>query len=133
MYHYPHYREQDLDRLLPVVGAYPLGLVVTCNGGSFAASHIPLMIERDAAGKLQLLGHMDIANPQVQELEGAPVYVVFAGPNGYVSPTVYVTRQLPTWNYVSVHVNGRCRVENPGLRILDDIERLARQSEPETG
>jgi transcriptional regulator len=133
MYHYAHYRENNPDDLLPIVQAYPLGLLVTCKGGQFAASHIPFMIDRGPAGALQLLGHLDRSNPQVEVLDGAAVYVVFAGPNTYISPTVYVTRQLPTWNYIAVHVNGHARIETPGQAILDDIERLARQLEPTTG
>jgi transcriptional regulator len=133
MYHYAHYREDNPDYLLPIVQTYPLGLILTCKDGQFAASHIPFMIDRDASGALQLLGHLDRSNPQVEALDGAAVYVVFAGPNTYISPTVYVTRQLPTWNYIAVHVSGRSRIEAPGQAVLDDIERLAQQLEPATG
>jgi transcriptional regulator len=133
MYHYAHYREDNPDYLLPIVQTYPLGLIVTCKEDQFTASHIPFMIDRGASGALQLLGHMDRSNPQVEALDGAAVYVVFAGPNTYISPTVYATRQLPTWNYIAVHVSGHARIEAPGLAILDDIERLAQQLEPATG
>lgn len=133
MYHFAHYREDNPDYLLPIVQTYPLGLIVTCMEGCLAASHIPFMINRSASGALELLGHIDRSNPQVEALDGAAVYVVFTGPNTYISPTVYVTRQLPTWNYIAVHVSGRARIETPGLAILDDIERLAQQLEPITG
>lgn len=133
MFHYPTYRETDLQRLIPVMKAYPLGLVITSDGTQFGASHIPLMLEANTDGRLRLLGHMDAANPQLAELDDRPVYVVFSGPDTYVSPNVYVTRQLPTWNYVTVHAEGRGRVEAPGLGILDDIARLAQQSEPPAG
>ncbi|MBW7970544.1 MFS transporter [Bradyrhizobium sp. BR 10289] len=129
MYHYPAYREDDPDRLLPVIQTYPLGLIISKQGNSFRASHIPFMVEPTPEGSWCLRGHMDRENPQLEALDGASVYVVFQGPNTYISPTVYVTRQLPTWNYVAVHVEGRCRVETPGLDILNDIERLAQASE----
>jgi ACS family tartrate transporter-like MFS transporter len=134
MYHYPHYRDEDLERLLSVVRAYPLGLLVSATGESFAASHLPFTAEFAAGGSLLLRAHIDNQNPQLPNLDGASVYVVFQGPNTYISPTVYVTRQLPTWNYVAVHVEGRARTETPGVAILDDIERLAQQSEgPDSG
>jgi transcriptional regulator len=133
MYHYPHYRDEDPEHLLSVIQAYPLGLIVSQDGERFAASHIPFMAERNADGGWRLLGHMDSGNPQTATLNGACAYIVFAGPNTYISPTVYATRQLPTWNYIAVHVTGRCRLEVPGLAILDDIERLARQSETSAG
>ena len=129
MYHYANYREEDTERLVSVIKAYPLGLIVGCKNGNFSASHLPFMIERDDAGQWQLLAHMDRNNPQARELNGESAYIVFSGPNTYVSPTLYVTRQLPTWNYIAVHVSGRCAIETPGLQILDDIERLAVQSE----
>jgi len=133
MYHYAHYREDDVDRLLPVIRAFPLALVVSCTRGNFLASHLPLIATRKPDGKLVLLGHLDANNPQASELDSAQVYIVFAGPNAYISPNVYVTRQLPTWNYIAVHATGRCALEKPGLKILDDIERLVTQVEPEAG
>lgn len=133
MYHYPHYREQDPERLLSVVRAYPLGLIVSCDSVRFSASHIPFIVDVDPDGGWRLRGHMDRTNPQLAVLDGSLVYVVFQGPNTYISPSVYATRQLPTWNYIAVHVEGRCRVEAPGLDILDDIARLAEQSEARTG
>ncbi len=129
MYHYPNYRDEDPERLRAVIKAYPLGLVVSRDGETFHASHIPFMVEQGADGRWDLRGHMDRENPQLGALDGASVYVVFQGPNTYISPTVYVTRQLPTWNYLAIHVEGRCRVETPGLAILDDLERLAGESE----
>lgn len=133
MFHYANYREESPDRLIPVMRAYPLGVIVSCRDNRFAASHLPFMVDRAPGGGLQFRAHMDAANPQVGDLDGASVYVVFSGPNAYISPNIYVTRQLPTWNYIAVHAEGRCRIEAPGLRILDDIERLATQSEPPSG
>jgi transcriptional regulator len=133
MYHYPHYREEDPERLLSVIRAYPLGLIISSDGDRFAASHIPFMAERNTGGRWRLRGHMDSENPQVAALDGTSTYVVFSGPNTYISPTVYATRQLPTWNYIAVHVKGRCRIEVPGLAILDDIERLVQHSEAAEG
>jgi ACS family tartrate transporter-like MFS transporter len=129
MYHYQNYREEDPERLAAVIQAYPLGLIVSKDGDTFLASHIPFMAEQSPDGRWQLRGHMDRENPQIAALDGTSVYVVFQGPNTYISPTVYVTRQLPTWNYVAVHVEGRCRVETPGVDILNDIARLAQKSE----
>ncbi|WFU43351.1 MFS transporter [Bradyrhizobium sp. CB82] len=129
MYHYPNYREENPERLIPVIQAYSLGLIISHDGERFQASHIPFMVERGPDGGWQLRGHMDCNNPQLAMLDAASVYIVFQGPNSYISPNVYVTRQLPTWNYVAVHVEGRCRVERPGLDILNDIARLAREAE----
>jgi len=133
MFHYPAYKDDDRARILEAIQAFPLGLVVSCLDGAFAASHIPFMVDVGPAGELRLLGHLDAENPQARILDGATVYVVFQGPNSYVSPHVYVTKQLPTWNYLAVHATGRCHIETPGLPILDDLERLAVELEPGAG
>ncbi len=129
MYHYGHYRNMDVERLVTLIESFPLALVVSCTRGEFLASHLPLVIERCGKGDLTLIGHLDAANPQMEALHGERAYVVFSGPNRYISPKVYTTRQLPTWNYLTVHGCGYCTIEAPGNGILDDIERLARKVE----
>jgi len=32
--------------------------------------------------------------------------ILFYGPQCYISPSVYATTQLPTWNYIRVHLKG---------------------------
>ena len=34
---------------------------------------------------------------------------IFAGPECYISPSIYATTQLPTWNYIKVHVKGKVK------------------------
>jgi transcriptional regulator len=46
-------------------------------------------------------------NPQVETLiDGASATVIFKGPDCYISPSVYSTEHLPTWNYIIVHIRG---------------------------
>ncbi|HBC05762.1 MAG TPA: transcriptional regulator, partial [Aequorivita sp.] len=40
------------------------------------------------------------------------VTVVFKGPDTYISPSIYTTPQLPTWNYIIVHVTGNIKLIN---------------------
>ena len=40
------------------------------------------------------------------------VTVVFRGPDTYISPRVYTTKQLPTWNYIIVHIKGNITLIN---------------------
>ena len=40
--------------------------------------------------------------------------MVFNGPDCYISPSVYTTEQLPTWNYLMVHITGNVTaITNP--------------------
>jgi transcriptional regulator len=79
------------------------------NGMPFV-THIPI-IYNDTSGKL--VAHIDKLNPQVATLKnGAEVTVVFKGPDCYMSPSIYTTKQLPTWNYIIVHITGTITLIN---------------------
>jgi transcriptional regulator len=68
-------------------------------------THLPLVYED---GKL--IGHIDIYNPQAELLkDDNDVTIIFAGPACYISPSIYSTTQLPTWNYIKVHLKGKVK------------------------
>lgn len=79
--------------------------------------------------------HLMRSNPVARALKDGPrpARAVITGPHGYVSPDWYgLPDQVPTWNYVSVHVTGalalRPAAEMPGLldRLSETYEaRLA--------
>ena len=67
-------------------------------------SHIPFALEED--GTTADL-HLVRSNPILRLLDAKAVVAV-QGPDGYVSPDWYgVEDQVPTWNYISVHLRGR--------------------------
>ncbi|MEO7743640.1 MAG: FMN-binding negative transcriptional regulator [Usitatibacter sp.] len=105
----PHFRIEDPDLLFDFVQRHAFATMVSNGTNGMQVSHIPFVAERDAAGKLRLLGHVARANSHWQALEGAgEVLAIFQGPHGYVSPGWY--QQLPavpTWNYAVVHARGR--------------------------
>ena len=70
------------------------------------ATHLPLVVKDEGPHGL-LEGHFAKANRQWQSLPGRETLVVFSGPHGYVSPTLYVDPlSVPTWNYIAVHAYG---------------------------
>lgn len=63
------------------------------------------LIYREIDGKL--IGHIDNFNPQSKLLkDNYEVTIIFSGPQCYISPSIYTTEQLPTWNYIKVHLTG---------------------------
>lgn len=93
--------------MIEVIKAYPLATVISIHNNSPLITHMPL-IYRENDGKL--IGHIDIYNPQTPLMkDNNEVTVIFSGPNCYISPSVYTTTQLPTWNYVKVHLKGTVR------------------------
>ena len=90
--------------MLEVVKTYPLATVISVKDNKPLITHMPL-IYRESDGKL--IGHIDIYNPQMELLkDDNEVTIIFSGPQCYISPSVYETTQLPTWNYIKVHLKG---------------------------
>ena len=112
MSHYPPPYHQDSDKLhlLEVVKTYPLATVISVEDNKPLITHLPL-IYRETDGKL--IGHIDKFNPQSKLMKDKlEVTVIFSGPQCYISPSVYTTKQLPTWNYIKVHLTGTVEAIN---------------------
>ncbi|MDC8005603.1 FMN-binding negative transcriptional regulator [Aureisphaera galaxeae] len=100
----PHHQIEDIEKMISLVKHYPLGMLVSAKNGTPYVTHIPIIYNEESK---RLVAHIDKYNPQVETLvDGAEVTVVFKGPDTYISPSVYSTTQLPTWNYLIVHVTG---------------------------
>ncbi|GIT86186.1 FMN-binding negative transcriptional regulator [Roseobacter sp. OBYS 0001] len=86
-------------------------------------SHIPFLVDDD--GKTVWL-HLVRSNPIVRALtENRAARIAVSGPDSYISPDWYgVIDQVPTWNYVAVHLIGELE-----LRPQDELHGiLDRQS-----
>lgn len=128
MYQPAHFTMTDSEQLHALMRAYPFATLVVQSADGLAANHLPV---EWVEGKLH--GHVARGN-ELASMHGADVLVIFRGPDGYISPNWYPTKQqthreVPTWNYAVVHVHGRLRViEDPSwLRTL--LERLTNRHE----
>ncbi len=78
-------------------------LAVNADGGPLL-SHIPFLLAED--GQSADL-HLVRSNP-IARLGAVEAVIAVTGPDGYVSPDWYgIDDQVPTWNYVAVHLRGR--------------------------
>ena len=105
MPNYPPQQHQDDNRehMIEVINTYPLAMLVSVKDNLPLISHLPLIYSE---GKL--IGHLDKYNPQSDLLkDNNDVTVIFSGPQCYISPSIYSTTQLPTWNYIRVHIKGK--------------------------
>jgi transcriptional regulator len=75
-------------------------------------AHIPFLLDED--GQTAWL-HLLRSNPIARALKSPlPACLVVSGPDSYVSPDWYgVIDQVPTWNYVAVHVRGTLELRPP--------------------
>ena len=119
MYPPKHHQSNDQQKMIAVIKQYPFAMLVTALNESPLITHIPI-IYNETTGKL--VAHIDKYNPQVASLkDGVEVTVVFRGPDCYISPSVYTTKQLPTWNYIIVHIKGTVSLINDPEKAKDTM------------
>jgi transcriptional regulator len=89
--------------MINVIKTYPLATVISVKDNVPFITHLPLVYTEDG----KLIGHVDKFNPHAELLKDHnPITIIFSGPQCYISPSIYTTPQLPTWNYIKVHVKG---------------------------
>ena len=127
MYPPPYHQTQDQQKMIALMKAFPFAMLVSAKEGTPFVTHIPI-IYNDETGKL--VAHIDKYNPQVETLiDGAEVTVVFKGPDTYISPSVYTTKQLPTWNYIIVHITGTLTLINDPEAAKDTMVAMTKYLE----
>ncbi|TDD11233.1 FMN-binding negative transcriptional regulator [Nonomuraea deserti] len=121
MHTFPRYAAEDPAQVSALIRENPFALVVSAVDGVPVATHVPVILEGAAVAGGTLLGHMARANPHWRSFEGSPdVLVIFSGPHGYVSPTVYATDPaVPTWDYAAVHLTGRVELVDDALDVVE--------------
>ncbi|MEO7983868.1 MAG: FMN-binding negative transcriptional regulator [Bacteroidota bacterium] len=119
MYNYPHYKEQDKEKVIAFMRQHPFVMLIGVDPhGRAEVTQIPVLIdERD--GKLFLSGHIARKMEHEKALEQNPdALVIFTGAHTYVSGTYYTgdLQQASTWNYISIHARGQVKwMEEDGL------------------
>lgn len=131
------YRVDDGERVRRIVRENPLCQLVSNGPQRPLATHL-LCIDPGAGPELvgtTLMGHLNRANPHWAALSaGCPATLVFCGPHGYVSPTIYgITPSAPTWDFVTVHVHGSVHPLIDAERTLEVILETVRTCEERFG
>lgn len=122
----PSFQVEDRETLYAFMERYSFATVVSDCGGLPFASHVPLLVDRDAG---VLLGHLARANPQWEAFGVGEALAIFSGPHAYVSPSWYsAAPAVPTWNYAAVHVYGTPRLLPPD-RTREIVDMTVRKYE----
>jgi transcriptional regulator len=125
------YREEDRTHTIEFLKANSFPALVSHDGEKLVATHLPVEIVENADGSLTVLGHMSRANPQWKSFGEQEVLLIFQGAHTYISPRWYNHVNVPTWNYINVHVYGKVRMlEGEELRSL--LSELVRKHEVST-
>jgi transcriptional regulator len=100
----PAFRGESAARNLDFARSRGFGILMLNGPDGPLASHIPFLL--DAGGALADL-HLARSNPIARAALPAPAVIAVSGPDAYVSPDWYgAADQVPTWNYVAVHLRG---------------------------
>ena len=76
---------------------------------------------------------MDANNPHTELLKNQnKVTIIFSGPQCYISPSIYSSKQLPTWNYVKIHIEGTVtEITEPNIIKQSMVDMTAFLESPE--
>ena len=132
MYTPSQFKNDDLAAIHAVMRRHPFALLVTPSADGLHLTHLPFHLDAARGPKGTLEAHLARVNPHCAALQaGGPCTVVFTGPDGYISPRWYEdpAKNVPTWNYVAVHVRGRPRLVEGRDALLALIGRLTDQHE----
>lgn len=121
----PHsYRNENISEIEEFIRKNSFAILVSQVDGAPWATHIPLELEHNKDGTSKLVGHLAKANDQSQSLSpGEEVLAIFNGPHSYVSSSWYKDEEVPTWNYIAVHVYGKVKIQTP-QELRDSLKKL---------
>ncbi len=107
--------------MIEVIKTYPLATVISIKDNKPFITHLPLAYREDG----KLIGHIDKFNPQADLLQdNNDVTIIFSGPQCYISPSIYTTTQLPTWNYIKVHLKGKITAIEDAKTVKESLIKM---------
>lgn len=129
----PHYyKNENISEVKEFLKQNSFGILINTVDGKPWGTHIPLELDVDDGGKNILMGHIAKANPQWKDFENNPeVLCIFNGPHSYVSSSWYQEEEVPTWNYVAVHVYGKLKIIEGDI-LMDHLKKLVDKYESDS-
>lgn len=105
MYPNPIFRQAETQQNLGFARDRGFGILSINGDTGPVMAHVPFLLNADGD---QADLHLVRSNPIIRALtEPQKAVIAVSGPDGYISPDWYgVTDQVPTWNYVAVHLRG---------------------------
>jgi transcriptional regulator len=91
-----------------------------------------LELDKNENGEAVLVGHISKANPQWKNFEAdSNVLAIFNGPHSYISSSWYDHENVPTWNYIAVHIYGKVNIIE-GDKLLNTLKKLVDKYESQS-
>ena len=123
------------DYLAELLGRVRAGNLVTVHESGPQATFVPFHLETRETGQV-LVTHLMRNNPQAVEPVTGPALVIIDIDDAYVSPAWYASNKdlpnVPTWDYITIHVTGGVRfTTDPGAALEAARELTSRMEPPE--
>lgn len=133
MYIPRYFRQDDPEIIDSFIYENSFATLVSGTESGLVAVHLPLELNIDRDGCRWLHGHVARANTIWQSFHpGRDLLVIFNGPHAYISPRWYTNINVPTWNYMAVHVYGKPRIVEDSRQVYQMLKRMVERFEGET-
>ncbi|WP_022704233.1 FMN-binding negative transcriptional regulator [Pseudorhodobacter ferrugineus] len=120
----PVFRGGTKSDALAMARARSFGILSVNGKAGPLAAHIPFDL-----GQGEVFLHLARSNAIARADLPAPAVLIVSGPDAYVSPDWYgVVDQVPTWNYVAVHLRGVLE-RLPDAALRPHLERMSAHME----
>lgn len=129
MYMPPAFRVEDIAEIHRTMREARSATLVTATEDGLIGTPVPMLLDETEGPNGTLYAHMARSNPQWKLQPSCEAMAIFAGPEAYVTPSWYLTKQethkvVPTWNYVAVHAYGAIEFFDDADRLLDIVRQL---------
>jgi transcriptional regulator len=118
------FRVKDTEEIRGFIEENGFGILINSVKGKLLATHIPMLMVKDKDQKDILTGHLSKANPQWKTFGKSPeVLAIFPGHHSYISSSWYDHENVPTWNYLAVHLYGTIRIIE-GAELKEELSKM---------
>lgn len=123
------YKNEDINEVKKFIKENGFAIIVNQVQEKTLATHVPLILDINENGEEILSGHLSKENPQFENLKNNDnVLVIFNGPHSYISSSWYQKENVPTWNYIAVHVYGKVKIIE-GEELMTSLKKLVNKYE----
>lgn len=126
------FQSKSIEDVRSYVDAHSFATLISAKTGHLVATHTPMIIEQSGSEEF-LVGHIAVANTQHEEFDGVnPLLAIFMEKHSYISSSWYDHVNVPTWNYIAVHVHGTATVMDE-KELIQSLHQLVDKYEPSDG
>jgi transcriptional regulator len=129
MYIPPYSKNQNEEEVKDFIRQNGFGILINQLEGKPCATHIPMILSEDGS---KISGHVAKGNKQWKDFAAHPdVLAIFSGPHTYISSSWYNHENVPTWNYIAVHVSGQINIIE-GEELVESLKHLVNKYEKDS-